>query len=129
MAMTHASESLVARRSLSEVRAFLEGLTGSAEATALKEFAEEFLKFVQGNIKDDTMEKRLRNLLAHEPQSAPVSVAEPEATVTPPEPDRTPPVPLPEPAQAMSWRAAGTSPRRAGLTPSGRAGINDVTSA
>ena len=76
-------------RTLSEVRVFLEGLTGSAEVTALKEFAEDFLKFVQGKIKDDTMEKRLRNLLAHEPQNAPVSPAEPETAVIPHEPDQS----------------------------------------
>jgi len=50
-------------RSLAEVRSFLEGLTGPAESTSLKEFAEDFLKFIQGKIKDETMAKRLRDLL------------------------------------------------------------------
>jgi ParB/RepB/Spo0J family partition protein len=50
-------------RSLAEVRAFLEGLTGPAEPAPVNEFAESFLKFIQGKIKDDTMEKRLRTLL------------------------------------------------------------------
>ena len=89
-------------RSLAEVRAFLEGLTGPAEAAPLKEFAEDFLKFVQGKIKDDTMETRLRKLLAHhEPQNAPVSLPEPGTTVTPPEPVQTAPEPLPEPVQGI----------------------------
>ena len=61
-------------RSLAEVRAFLEGLTGPGENSPLREFAEEFLKFVQDKIKDETMEKRLRKLLGqgqcHEPQNA-----------------------------------------------------------
>jgi hypothetical protein len=77
-------------RSLAEVRSFLEGLTGPGEPMTLKEFAEEFLKFVQGKIKDETMEKRLRKLLAqgqaNEPQNEPVSLPEPETTVTVPEP-------------------------------------------
>jgi ParB-like chromosome segregation protein Spo0J len=51
-------------RSLAEVRAFLEGLTGPAETAPLKEFAEEFLKFIRGRIKDEAMAKRLRKLLA-----------------------------------------------------------------
>jgi hypothetical protein len=51
-------------RSLAEVRAFLEGLAGPAEAAPLREFSEEFLKFIQGKIKDETMAKRLRKLLA-----------------------------------------------------------------
>jgi hypothetical protein len=46
--------------------------------------AEEFLKFVQGKIKDDTMEKRLRKLLAqgqvHEPQYE-ITLPEPEQDV------------------------------------------------
>jgi ParB/RepB/Spo0J family partition protein len=79
-------------RSLAEVRAFLEGLTGPGEPTPLKEFVEDFLKFVQGKMKDDTMEKRLRKLLAqgqaHEPQNEPVSLPEPETTVTVPEPSQ-----------------------------------------
>jgi ParB/RepB/Spo0J family partition protein len=74
-------------RSLAEVRAFLEGLTGPGEASPLKEFAEEFLKFVQGKIKDETMEKRLRKLLAQveakEPQDAAGSIPEPETTDSP----------------------------------------------
>ena len=96
-------------RSLAEVRAFLEGLTGPAEAAPLKEFAEDFLKFVQGKIKDETMEQRLRKLLAqaHEPQNAPVSRPEPEPPVTPPEPVRTAPGPLPEPAQGVPGQDAG----------------------
>jgi ParB/RepB/Spo0J family partition protein len=51
-------------RSLAEVRAFLEGLTGPAEPAPVREFVEDFLKFVQGKIKDETMAKRLRTLLA-----------------------------------------------------------------
>jgi ParB/RepB/Spo0J family partition protein len=51
-------------RSLAEVRAFLEGLTGPAEPAPLKELAEDLLKFIQGKIKDETMAKRLRKLLA-----------------------------------------------------------------
>lgn len=51
-------------RSLAEVRAFLEGLTGPAEAAPVKELAEEFLKFIQGKIKDEPMQERLRKLLA-----------------------------------------------------------------
>jgi ParB/RepB/Spo0J family partition protein len=51
-------------RSLAEVRAFLEGLTDHAEADPVKQFAEEFLKFVQGKVKDETMQQRLRKLLA-----------------------------------------------------------------
>jgi ParB family transcriptional regulator, chromosome partitioning protein len=83
-------------RSLAEVRAFLEGLSGPAEATPLKEFVEDLLKFFQGKIKDETMEKRLRKLLAqaHEPQNAPVSVPEPETTSTPPEPVQIAPEPI-----------------------------------
>jgi hypothetical protein len=74
-------------RSLAEVRAFLEGLTGPGEASPLKEFAEEFLKFVQGKIKDETMEKRLRKLLAQggatEPQDAAGSVPVPVMSDSP----------------------------------------------
>jgi ParB/RepB/Spo0J family partition protein len=69
-------------RSLAEVRAFLEGLTGPGETTPLKEFAEEFLKFVQGKTKDETMVKRLRKLLA----DAPASRSDPDTSVTKPEP-------------------------------------------
>jgi ParB/RepB/Spo0J family partition protein len=71
-------------RSLAEVRAFFEGLTGPGEPMPLREFAEDFLKFVQGKIKDETMEKRLRKLLIHgeakEPQVAPGS---PETSESP----------------------------------------------
>jgi hypothetical protein len=88
-------------RSLAEVRAFLEGLSGPAEATPLKEFAEDLLKFFQGKIKDETMENRLRKLLAQaqEPQNAPVSEPEPGMTITPPEPVQIAPEPLPEPGK------------------------------
>ena len=79
-------------RSLAEVREFFEGLTGPGEPTPLREFAEDFLKFVQGKIKDETMDKRLRKLLAqgeaHEPQNEPVSLPEPEKTVTLPAPSQ-----------------------------------------
>lgn len=50
-------------RSLAEVRAFLEGLTGPAEAAPVKQFAEDFLQFIQGKVKDETMQQRLRKLL------------------------------------------------------------------
>jgi ParB family transcriptional regulator, chromosome partitioning protein len=78
-------------RSLAEVRAFLEGLTGPAEATAVKEFAEEFLKFVQGKIKDETMEKRLRKLLAQGQTAEPANAT--ETTATPPETVQAAPAP------------------------------------
>jgi hypothetical protein len=95
-------------RSLAEVRAFLEGLSGPAEATPVKEFVEDLLKFFQGKIKDETMEKRLRKLLAqaHEPQNAPVSVPEPEMTITLPEPVQIAPEPLPEPIQGIQVQNA-----------------------
>lgn len=67
-------------RSLAEVRAFFEKLSGPSDPTPLKEFAEEFLKFVQGKIKDDTMEKRLRKMLAHD-QASP---SEPETSLPKP---------------------------------------------
>jgi ParB/RepB/Spo0J family partition protein len=51
-------------RSLAEVRAFLESLTGPAEATPLREFAEDLLRFIRGKIKDEAMARRLRKLLA-----------------------------------------------------------------
>lgn len=51
-------------RSLAEVRAFLEGLTGPAEPAPVKAFVEDFLRFIQGKIKDEAMAKRLRSLLA-----------------------------------------------------------------
>lgn len=72
-------------RSLAEVRAFLESLTGPAEPAPIKEFAEDFLKFVQGKIKDETMEKRLRKLLEQGQTSVPET--------TPPEPVQTAPEP------------------------------------
>jgi hypothetical protein len=62
-------------RSLAEVRSFLEGLTGPAEPAPVKEFAEDFLKFIQGKIKDETMEKRLRKLLAAQNAPEPAQVA------------------------------------------------------
>ena len=83
-------------RSLAEVRGFFESLTGPGESTPLKEFAEEFLKFVQGKIKDETMEKRLRKLLAQseasEPQDGHGRVSGPETTVTLLEPEQGVPV-------------------------------------
>jgi len=95
-------------RSLAEVRAFLEGLTGPAEATPLKEFADDLLKFFQGKIKDETMEKRLRKLLAqaHEPQNASISEPEPGMTITPPELVQTAPVPLPGPIPGIQVQNA-----------------------
>jgi hypothetical protein len=58
----------------------------------VKEFAEGFLKFIQGKIKDETMEKRLRRLLAQTPD-------EPEGGLVP----GTPPT---EPAQAVTDAAS-----------------------
>jgi ParB/RepB/Spo0J family partition protein len=49
-------------RTLKEVRAFLEGLTGPAEPKAVKDLAEAFLKFLQGKIKDAAMEKHFRKI-------------------------------------------------------------------
>jgi ParB/RepB/Spo0J family partition protein len=90
-------------RSLAEVRGFLEGLTGPAETTPLKEFAEDLLKFFQGKIKDATMEQRLRKLLGqgHEPQNAPVSEPEPGTPIIPPEALQIAPEPLPGPGMPV----------------------------
>jgi ParB family chromosome partitioning protein len=72
-------------RSLAEVRAFLEGLTGHAEAAPVKQFAEDFLKFIQGKIKDDTMQQRLRKLLGpalpDEGQAVPDGLEQPAVQV------------------------------------------------
>lgn len=57
-------------RSLAEVRAFLEGLTGPAEAAPVKQFAEDFLKFIQGKVKDNTMQQSIRKLLGSVPPEA-----------------------------------------------------------
>jgi hypothetical protein len=57
-------------RSLAEVRAFLEALTGPTEAAPVKQFVEDFLKFIQSKVKDDTMQQRLRKLLGTCPSEA-----------------------------------------------------------
>ena len=47
-------------RSMKEVREFLEGMTGPAESAECKALAENLLKFIQGKLKDATMEKKFR---------------------------------------------------------------------
>jgi ParB/RepB/Spo0J family partition protein len=69
-------------RSLAEVRAFFEGMTGPGEATPLREFAEDFLKFVRGKIKDEAMENRLRKLLAETPKATIPFPADAVPTIT-----------------------------------------------
>jgi ParB/RepB/Spo0J family partition protein len=65
------------QRSIKEIRKFFEGLTGCGEPPAVKVFADDFLKFIQGKIKDETMEKRLRKVIVVDPvpETAPVTVA------------------------------------------------------
>lgn len=68
-------------RSLKEVRAFFEGLTGPAEKPGVKKLAELVVKFVQGGMVDKTMTKHINalfpNAASDEPEKATESGHEP----------------------------------------------------
>ena len=65
-------------RSLKEVRAFFEELTGPAEKPGVKRLAELLLKFIQGHMVDRTMRQKVDALFPEAEESAPAEPQEPE---------------------------------------------------